>query len=310
MEIQTKDSLKDVLNFLKQGNPFEAQRIISTLFETELENRELIYTNKCCIFWIDSIKRLREIEDSYERSENILLEWKTFQHYISRENSCFEPALIAVQHGFFTNALAEFNKLLEERDPQQKAEIYRKAGICYKKLGDFENARVFLTEANKICPNLASVIAELADCYSLCGDDKIGKVLFREAFFNDPDSIDLDFLDSQLIKCLIERTEKKGYSGKELRYWIPIYGVLSGVFNIKRELTSQEVARLKKDIFALENEINDPSCKSEILVPRLLNCYFWLMDHYDLANENQAKISEVLVKIKILDSSIYEAYTK
>ena len=310
MDIQTEAELKVALGFLKQGNPIEAQKIISSLFEHDLDSTELVYTNKCCIYWIDSIKRLKSIEDTFERSENILQEWKNYQDYISRETTTYEPAKYAVQEGFFKNALEEYKKMLEEKDPLQKAEIYKKTGICYKKLGDFENARAFLTEANNIYPNLSSVLAELADCYSLCGEDKFGKVLYREAFFADPDSIDLDFLDSELIKCLIEKTKSKGYSGKPLQYWIPVYGVLGGVFNIKRELTSQEVARLKKDIYAMENEIKDPSCNSEILVPRMLNCYFWLMDHYDLAKENQAKINEVLLRIKLLDSAVYEMYIK
>lgn len=310
MEIQTEEKLKEVLAFFRQGNPFEAQKIINILFENDLENKELIYTNKCCIFWLGSIARLREIEDPYERSENILLEWKNFHEYISREKDTYEPVLFSIQQGYFSNALEEYKKLLEEKDNFQRAEIYRKVGICYKKLGDFENARTYLTEANNIYPNLASVLAELADCYSLCGEDKFGKVLFREAFFADPEKIDLDFLDSELIKCLITKTQDKGYSGKPLQYWIPVYGVLSGVFNIKRELTSQEVARLKKDIYAMESEFKDPACNSETLIPHLLYCYFWLMDHYDLANENRAKINEVLLKIKILDSTVYEAYIK
>ena len=310
MENRTEDGLQGVLNLLKVGEPYEAQKIISTLFEHDLESTELMYTNKCCVFWLDSIERLKRIEDTFERNENILLEWKTFQSYISRESNTYEPALFAVQQGFFKNALEEYKKHLEEKDPLQKAEIFKKAGICYKKLGDFENARAFLTEANNIYPNLSSVLAELADCYSLCGEDKFGKVLFREAFFADPGNIDLDFLDSELIKCLIKKTESKGFTGKPLHYWIPVYGVLGGVFNIKRELTSQEVARLKKDIYAMENEIKDPSCNSEILIPRMLNCYFWLMDHYDLAKENPAKINEVLLRIKLLDSSVYEAYIK
>ena len=310
MDIQTEAELKVALGFLKQGNPLEAQKIISSLFEQDLESTELSYTNKCCIFWGDSIKRLKSIEDNIERSESILQEWKDFQNYISRETKPYEPAQYAVQEGFFKNALEEYKKMLEEKDPLQKAEIYKNTGICYKKLGDFENARTFLTEANNIYPNQSSVLAELADCYSLCGEDKFGKVLYREAFFADPDSIDLDFLDSELIKCLIEKTKSKGYSGKALQYWIPVYGVLCGVFNIKRELTSQEVARLKKDIYAMENEIKDPSCNSEILIPRMLNCYFWLMDHYDLANETQAKINEVLLRIKLLDSAVYEMYIK
>ena len=179
MEIQTEAKMKDVLSFLKQGNPFEAQKIISTLFENDLDSKELIFTNKCCIFWIESIKRLRNTEDSYERNEGLLQEWKTFQSYISRDKDKYEPALIAVQQGFFTKALERFTELMEEKEPYQKAEIYKKAGICHKKLGNFEMARSFLMEANNIYPNLSSVLAELADCCSLCGEDKYGKLLFR-----------------------------------------------------------------------------------------------------------------------------------
>ena len=167
-----------------------------------------------------------------------------------------------------------------------------------------------MSEANKIYPGLSEVIAELADCLALCGEDKYAKLFFREAFFIGPENIDLDFLDSELIKCLISKTKEKGFTGKVLHYWIPVFGVLSGVLNIKRELTSVEVARLKKDIYAMEMEYKDPACNSEVIVPKLLNNYFWLMDHYELSRENPAKINEMLIKIKVLDSSVYDAYIK
>ena len=309
MDIQTEAKLKDVLGLFKQGNPFDAQSIISSLFENDLESYELNYTNKCCVFWIESIKRLNNIKDNFELIETVLLEWKTFQTYIEKETR-YEPAFFSMQYGFFSNALQIFQKLIDVKDLSQKAEVYKNAGICYKKLGDFVNAKVCLTEANKIYPGNSSVIAELADCCALCGEDKYGKLFFREAFFLGPEEIDLEFLDSELIKCLIEKTQKKGYTGKALHFWIPVYGVLSGVLNIKRELTSVEVARLKKDIYAMEMEYRDPSCNAQLLVPKLLYSYFWLMDHYDLARENPAKINEVLVKIKVLDSAVYEAYIK
>ncbi|MBQ1709982.1 MAG: hypothetical protein II032_02590 [Treponema sp.] len=310
MEFQTEEKFKGVLNLLREGNPFEAQKEIQNLFVSMIDSKELSFANRCCNFWVGSIKRLRDFEDPIERSDVLLNDWKYLQTHTEEEKEIYKSIFFSVQQGFFSNALENFTKLLDQKDDYQKAEIYKKTGICYKKLGDFQNATNFLTEANNIYPGLSSVLAELADCYSLCGDDKAGKVLFREAFFADPGNIDLDFLDSELIKCLIEKTKSKGYSGKSLQYWIPVYGVLSGVLNIKRELTSQEVARLRKDIYAMEMEFKDPSCNSEILIPHLLNCYFWLMDHYDLARENPAKINEVLLKIKILDSSVYEAYIK
>lgn len=313
MDIHAEAELKDVLALFKQGNPFDAQNIINSLLERNLESSEIDYVNTCYVFWTESLNRLNAINDIFERSAAILSEWKTFQNYIEKtypEEKAYEPAFFSMQYGFFSNALQDFEKLPDIKDSLQKAEIYRNIGIYYKKLGDFERAKDFLTEANRIHPNISSVIAELADSCALCGIDKFAKLFFREAFFLNPDDVDLEFLDSELIKCLIEKTKQKGYDGKRLRYWIPVYGVLNGVFNIKRELTSVEVARLKKDIYAMEMENKDPSCNSEILLPKLLNSYFWLMDHYDLTRENPAKINEVLVKIRVLDSSVYEAYTK
>lgn len=310
MENQLELQLKESLSFLERGNPLEAQKIISSLFEQDLEDERIVYTSRCCVFWIDTLARLNKIEDPSERVENMLLEWKTFQSFISRDEFSYEPAFYAFQKGFFSAALSECLALVDEKDSLQRAEMYRKAGICYKKLGDFENALNCLKEANITYPKLASVLAELGDCYSLCGEDRIGKVLFREAFFINPENIDLDFLDSELIKCLIKKTREKGYTGKALLYWIPVYGLLSGILNVKKELSPQEVGRLKKNIYAMENEFKDPSFSGEILVPHLLNSYFWLIDHYILARENPAKINEVLIKMKILDSSIYQAYIK
>lgn len=309
MEIQTETGLKEALKYLEQGQPFQAQQVLSTLFEHDLECKELSYTNRCCTFWIDTAKRLREAEE-YDRGQQMLSEWKSFQLFLSREKYSYEPAFYAVRKGFFTSALKLYTKLMDVKDTRHRSEIYRNAGICYKKLGDYENARLCLSEANNLYQNSASVLAELADCYSLCGEDKYGKVLFREAFFLDPESIDPDFLDSELIKCLISKIKEKGYAGKVLLYWIPVYGVLYGIFNIKRELTAQEFCRLKQNIYAMENEYKDPACNGDFLVPQLLNSYFWLIDHYMQKHESVTKINEVLLKIKILDSSIYELYVK
>lgn len=311
MEPKTEAGIQGALNLIASGEPEEAQKIIGKLFEDELDCQELIYTNKCNMFWIDLKKRLDGIKDPYELSDSILLEWKSFQNFISRDTQKpYEAAIYAIQKGFFSSALKYYTRFFEEKDSYIRAEFYRRAGICYKKLGDFENARVCLTESNNIYPNSASVIAELADCYCLCGEDRIGKLLFREAFFIKPGIIDIDFLDSELIKYLISIVQEKGYAGKQLLYWIPVYGVLSGILNIKRELSSQEVAKIRKDIYAMENESKDPSCNMEDLVPVLLNNYFWLIDHYNLKRESLDKINDILLRIKILDVNVHNEYRK
>ncbi|MBP3710337.1 MAG: hypothetical protein J6I73_08060 [Treponema sp.] len=310
MEIQTKNGLKNAISHLENANPESAKRILESLFEYEFECPELIFTADCCNFWIPCITQLSEIENPFERGELLLTEWKNFQPFVARKTYTFEPALEATEHGIFSCALENYSQLFDERDMFQRAEIYRKAGLCCKKLGKFEDAEEYLSKANTAQPGSAAVLAELADCYALCGEDRNAKVLFREAFFVDPEHIDLLFLDSELIKSLIAKVMEKGYVGAVLQQWLPVYGTLLGVFSIKRELKVQEMSKLKQEIYALENELKDPSSDNALLTPRLINLYFWLIDYYLGTNNSNKPINDTLLKIKILDATIYELYVK
>jgi len=82
------------------------------------------------------------------------------------------------------------------------------------------------------------------------------------------------------------------------------------VFNVKRELSAPEVGKLKQEIFARENEAKNPTSDMETLTPRLINLYFWLIDHYVMSNDSVTKINEVLLKIKLLAPEIHAMYVK
>ena len=128
--------------------------------------------------------------------------------------------------------------------------------------------------------------------------------------FRGASGIELHFLESEIIQRLISQVRALGFSGAELTEWIPVYGVLYGVLNVKRELRALEFGKLKQAIYALENEIRDvPDETRSILVPRLINHYFWLIDHYVNVNDDKARINEVLLKIKLLDTDVYNRYT-
>jgi hypothetical protein len=115
-------------------------------------------------------------------------------------------------------------------------------------------------------------------------------------------------MESELIIRLVDRIKEQGYSGQELLEWIPIYGRIFGVFSVKRELKSIELSRIKQSIFALENEIRGRPDTMSLLIPRLINRYFWLIDHYENIREDPGLIEETMLKIKILDPEIYERY--
>ncbi|MBR1912664.1 MAG: hypothetical protein IJ828_09965, partial [Treponema sp.] len=261
----------------------------------------------CCKFWLTNLEKIKSAEP-FEYGEAIINHWKIFEtNVIAREEEPpLEETLYVFKKVIFSLALDKYTKVYDDPDKKIHTEVCRKMGLCHKKLGNYEEALKFLTEANNTMQGLSYILAEMADCYDLCGEDKLAKVIFREAFFTDPEKIDLALLDSPLIRKLIDKVSAKGYAGRELLEWIPVYGTLYGVFNIRRTLKSQEVGRLKQDIYAKENENKDP-VDSALLKPRLLNMYFWLIDYYDLSQEI-TRIKEVLLKIKLLAPDIYNLY--
>ncbi len=316
MNTQTDNGLLQAYEFLKIGDPARAKPLLEDRLEDDLENGEILFSIRCVNFWIDQIAQMHSIISPFDRGERLMLSWKHFITDIAgKDGARYERSMYAVRKGIFSLALENFKPQMEDHHPMKKADAYRKAGLCYKELGEYETALECLSEANSLLESTimitdsAAVLAEMADCYALCGQDNYAKVLFREAFFIGATKVDLVFLSSELIVRLIDIVKQKGYSKEELQEWIPVYGVLYGVLNIKRQLRAQEVGKLKQAIYTLENELKDPAGDPQILIPRLINHYFWLIDHYVTVNDDRSKINETLLKIKLLDENVYNQYT-
>jgi tetratricopeptide (TPR) repeat protein len=191
----------------------------------------------------------------------------------------------------------------------QKNDVCSRIALCYKKLGQYETALGYLKEVNTATPGLSPILAEMADCYALCGEERTAKMLFREAFFIDAAKIDLSFLDSEMIRSLIDLVASKGFYGRLLPEWVPVYGTLYGVFTVHRQLLALEAGKLKQAIFALEMAMKEGDSDHELLLPRLINHCFWLINHLRVQQEDRKKIEEVLMKIHLLDEDIYTQYT-
>lgn len=306
---QAESGLVIAFNSFREGNPRHAKTILESALLNELENGEIIFALKCANYWQDVFSTVDTLAAGFHRGELLLAQWSHFKEFIETDVNLYTQTLYAVKRGIFSLALENYQVMLNERDKSLKAEMFCRTGLCHKVLGDYETAIRFLQDANTLRTNSAAILAELGDCYALCGEEKTAKVLFREAFFIAPSHVDNSFLESELFCRLKERTAHAGYSGDLLQEWIPVYGVLFGVFNIKRELRALEAGKLKQAVFAFEKELKEEGIENNLLVPRLINHYFWLIDHYVATNSERFRINEILLKIKLLDSTIYDMYT-
>lgn len=302
--------LQQVYELLKAGELELANKELTGILQLDLENSDVIYALTGVNFWTDKLKKALTATTAFERGEFLVSQWKPFTVYMSKYGKEREPILYALKQCAFNLALRFYQSLYREDGTSQDPELYRKTGLCFKAQGDYERALHLLEQAKDGDKDSPAILAELADCYALCGEVRLSKVLFREAFFQGANRIELHFLESEIIQRLVTQVQALGYTGPELVEWIPVYGVLYGVLNIKRELRALEFGKLKQAIYALENEIKDSTAENRsILVPRLINNYFWLIDHYVNVIDEKTRINEVLLKIKLLDTDVYNRYT-
>jgi tetratricopeptide (TPR) repeat protein len=282
----------------------ELERALSIDFDDSGVIAALKYVN----FWRERERRLEGIGHEFERGQYLLDQWPIFDSFVHRVGDACEPCLQSVRQYVFGSALRSFERLFSEAEGTDAGLLLR-IGRCHKGLGAYDAAVRYLEAAAAEIPTDAEVTAELADAYALVNEVAAAKAFFREAFFLDPQRVHLGLLESQMVRALAEKVGELGVEGEALLEWLPVYGVLFGVFNVKRELRSIEYGKLKQSIYALERELRDGRSRRELVEPRLINRYFWLIDHYVATGDDAAKVDEVLLKLRAVNERIYRQYT-
>jgi tetratricopeptide (TPR) repeat protein len=285
----------------------EANQELERALSVDFEHEDVVTSLKYANFWNDRQQRVDELADPFDRGEYLLAQWTVFQEFVHRVGPRVELTLNAFRRHAFRRALSYYREVYEDRT-NRDTELLVRIGRCYKGMGEYDRAMKFLRAAGTEKPDDAEVLAELADVLALVNEPAQAKAFFREAFFMNPRKVDVNRLDSELIRRLVTAVEERGYSDDELLEWIPVYGVLFNVLNVKRELRSIEYGRLKQSIYELERELREGTGDARLIKPKLINRYFWLIDHYVAVKETQGKIDEVKIKIRSVDADVYRQY--
>jgi tetratricopeptide (TPR) repeat protein len=307
---------------LKTSDAGLAIMALEEALRLDLENAEVLHALKCINWWLERMKGADEVaqgaarqrqSDAYARGKFILSQWDAFYNFLDRigggTNSEYDPCHYAVKRFVFSATLQSFQDILGDGVNRHDPELLLQVGRCYKGVGNYEEALKYLEQAVRFKREDGDVLSQLADVNALMDETRSAKALFREAFFVDAQKVDIRSMESEMILRLRDRVQALGHTGRELLEWIPVYGCLYGIFSIKRELKQVELGRLKQSIFALEFALRSKQEDPGLLVPRLINRYFWLIDHYENVQEDPRLIAETLLKIKLLDSAVYERYT-
>jgi len=307
---EARSDIEEMLNnshiLLRQGNFQDAKVILNKALSLDFDKDEVITALKSISFWEERKIKLLSIQEDKQRGEYLFDQWENYLVFIQRCNSVCDELHYPLKQWVFGQALTYFQSEADQKG-KHDPELLCFLGRAYKGVGDYEHAVEYFEIANHQKQDDPEILAELADSYAFINEIKAAKVFFREAFFIDPQRIKVEYLESMLILRLIEEVRKVKKSLEELKEWIPVYGNIFGVFNVKRELKPLEFGKLKQSIYQYEENIaNDADENNRTTMPRLLNRYFWLVDHLLSTKQDRKKVDEVLQNIKQIDEDIYE----
>ncbi len=292
------------MKLLSEGSFEEAIPLFEELIKFDHNNFIATTGLKCCRYWQGRFNTLQVKKDT-ALAKAIWLdqEWKRFCLFLGGQKNIQMEVYDKIMAFTYQVALDYLKVYISEAKVVDLSTI-RLIGFFYKKLGDYRNAIMSFENVLRRDRQNSEVFAQLADCYAQLDEVRYAKVLFREAFFICPSAIEIQSLESNLIKDLIADLRVYKIPEEELSYWIPVYGRVLNVFDIRRELTPIEVGKIEKEIFHLEREADKDSSDQQIKA-RLVNYYLWLYDYNLTKGASANSLFDVEDKLKNSSLTIY-----
>jgi len=300
--------LKTAVNHLRLGSFSEASAIFRELFNVNPENLDARTGIRAAEFWQNRDKALSEMDKGLEKGRFLKGEWNTFEQFVNDGGPWSALPIEAVRTYIFTEAIHCFVQAYNSTMGPDTS-LYYDIGECYFNIRDFDKSARTFEYAWEFKRNNSKILARLADAYYALSEEKKtrkkARLLFREAFLYEPENIDLDRIRTPWVTDLIEKTRQAGFTSTEVAVWLPLYAAAAHQFNVKRELEEHEVSMLSEQIYRLEKKLTEPGAEVRLLLPRLLNRYLWLIDHYQVEEDDGIKVDILKKKFQESDQNFF-----
>lgn len=302
-ESQTAHNTELALTLLKDGRIGDSYDIFNDILNEDYSSQIAETGLKVCKYWNNRISDIKSTTP-FNKGKMLYEEWKRFEKYLGSQKNVNMKVINALMFFVFNTTLQYLKKDIQDNKIIDIPVLFL-IGLSYKKIGDFSSAIIYFEKVIKHDRNNSDAFAQLADCYALIDEERKAKVLFREAFFIDPYQIDIESLDSQIILTLIEKVKEMKIPEDQIKFWIPVYGRVLNILNIKRDLLAVEVGKIRQEVFQLEQVLYKSGKEEDIICARLINYYLWLYDYYVIRKPDNEITVELEEKIKSLSIKVF-----
>ncbi len=297
-----------VVTYIRNAEFNKALEIMEEILKINSEFPGLVESIKSIKFWQNRWLKILRTPQGKEQADILLDEWVNYENFSKSFSNQPEKIFIVIKNLIYKKILKNLIYAFQNSEVPN-VELLKKIGEIFLEIDENQKAIETLEYARMFRKKDSYLLALLAESYSREGNIQKAKSLFREAFLYNPQEIDLSLIKSELILEIVKTIKSKGIDEKMLLEWIPVYGAILNIFNIKREISYEELVRLTQEAEELEKEYYNRQFTNEFIEPKLINRYLWLIDYYRLQSPNKEYTKIYLNKLKELNPKIYEQYS-
>ena len=134
------------------------------------------------------------------------------------------------------------------------------------------------------------------------------KAYLRQAFLLDAEKVPVSDLRSSIIRDIRLTTEQEGYR-KDVKKWMPVCATYLNIFDVKRELTQDEVDAIEDDCRTLEDQADQDRTLRDGVRPVLIFKYLVLLDHMLVSGRiHDPRLIMYEARLKNLDEDVQRKY--
>jgi tetratricopeptide (TPR) repeat protein len=306
------NGINEVYQLIEKGEFSVAVAKIDELMDIDADYPGLIEAYRVAKFWHNREKEIKTLEEGKDTAEYLMKQWEVFNEYSESKNLESSSAFKSSMRYIFFKAADHYKfAFREQQDTSSNFQFLLNLGDCFLRLEEYNLAIETLEFAKGSYKSNARLMAILGEAYFHTGDISKSLLCFREAFFVDPAEIDLSILKAKPILDLVDVVKKERAEFKDIGEWVPIYGFISDIFYVKRNLSAHQVEGIEKDIYNLEvtyQKMNKSQVENSNIVPRLINKYLWLLDYYTLQNYNFDTTTQIRERLLNIDRELFQEY--
>ncbi len=265
---------------LKTGELAQAEELATSAMEEAIDDSDIEDILKLIRFW-QNRSEMFEFSEEDNSGEKLFYEWDRFIDFCVDNKIQNKKAFYAVKSFVFktiVELLIESYKLTPFRDRETLILL----GQSFYEIGIMDKAIETLEYANTAYPQPQDprVWLLLGDLYAEAGEHDLAMVMFNEAFFYYPQSIQLDSVEYPPVQKLRKMIAEDGFAEEDVPEWIPVYGYLFNALTARREIHYNDYLALKQRIREYEKSLAIDKKVLSVIIPRLVNYYLWVLDYY------------------------------